>query len=195
MRNVLFGLASLLAATSVAHADPLAVAAHASDSAAPTTYVQGGLMLGGAEHYSTGAFSAEVGKRLVPHLWVHGSVADGFADLPGATGSGSIRQVRAGADAMTCTGSGVYCAYLGGDAGYQRTQFSGYWNKFWPDTGVDYTMPVNKRVGGREGMIGVARAGLDIGGKHVRWRPGIEASFAGDGLDGVNITQSLAYRF
>jgi hypothetical protein len=151
-------------------------------------------MFGGNDGYSTGGASAELGKRVVPHLWVHASATDGFADVPGATGSGSILQLRAGADAMTCTGSGVLCAYVGADAGYQHTQFAGYWNKFWPDNGVDYTMPVTRRDG-HDRTIGVARAGLDIGNTHWRWRPGIEASFAGDGLDGVNITQSVAYRF
>ena len=133
-----------------------------------------------------------IARTLVaPHVWVHGSLTEGLAGELFATGNGSILQVRAGADAMGCLGGGVLCAYVGADAGYQHTHYAGM-----PDPGFcagDCSgNPIDES---RDRMIGVGRVGLDNGGTHGRWRPGIEASFASDGLDGVNITQSVAYRF
>jgi hypothetical protein len=149
-------------------------------------------MGGGNDGYLTLAGRVELGKLVAPHLWVHGSMTEGLAGDVFATGNGSIFQLRAGADAMGCTGSGVLCGYLGADAGYQHTQYAGMTDPILcGDNGCDRD-PVDER---RDRMIGVARAGLDIGDKNLRWRPGIEASFAGDGVNGVNVTQAIAYRF
>jgi hypothetical protein len=192
MRNVLIGLASLLAATTVVHADPLAVSSHPTDTAAPTTYVQGGAMIGGNDGYVTIGGSGELGKLVAPHLWIHGSLTEGLAGQLFATGNGSILQVRAGADAMGCLGSGVLCAYVGADAGYQHTTYAGMTDPlFCGDNGCDRE-PIDES---HDRMIGVGRVGLDIGGKNLRWRPGFEAAVSGDGVNGVNITQSIAYRF
>ena len=168
MRNFLIGLASLLAATTVVHADPLTVTEHATTPAAPTTYVQAGAMVGGNDGYLTLGGSAELGKLVAPHLWLHGSLTEGVAGELFATGTGSILQVRAGADTMGCSGSGVFCAYLGVDAGYQRTQFSGMTDPlFCGDDGCDLRRA--RRPDQRPRLAGIEPARLDQrAGQRVR---------------------------
>lgn len=187
-------IASLVAATATAaHADPLSVSKTATDASAPSTYVQGGAMIGGNDGYVTVGGSAELGARVTPFLWLHGSVTGGLADAGLFTvGSGSMLQVRAGADVMSCGHSGVVCAYVGADAGFQHTQFSGYQTSLWSGDTSSGNMSIDDST---SRMIGVARVGLDIGGTHLRWRPGLEVAVAGDGVNGANITQSIAYRF
>lgn len=194
MRNFLACFASLVAASAVAHADPIAVTESAESSTAPSTYVQGGVMAGGNEGYFTAGASAEAGKRVAPSVWLHGSFTEGAAGELFATGNGTIMQARVGADAMPCSASGVLCAFVGADVGYQHTQFSGTSDPWFCDGDANDCMgnPIDES---RSRAIGVARAGLDIGGTHLRWRPGIEAAFSGDGVNGVNLTQSIAYRF
>jgi hypothetical protein len=194
MRNVSFAfasLASLVAATAVAHADPLAVAATASPDAVPSSYVQGGVMAGANDGLLTDGASAEVGKRVQPYVWVHASMTMGSADELFASGTGSILQARAGADLMGCNANGVLCAFAGADVGFQHTEFSGMSVPLFCD-GED--CQGDAVYDHHAGMIGVGRVGLDIGGKHLRWRPGVEGSVSGTGV-GVNVTQSVAYRF
>ncbi|MBV8757555.1 MAG: hypothetical protein JO257_09780 [Deltaproteobacteria bacterium] len=194
MRNVLLAFAAVTAASSIASADPLSVAATTDSAAEPTTYVQGGLMAGGNDGYLTAGASAEVGKRVAPFAWVHASLTMGAADELFAHGTGSIMQARAGADLMTCNGSGVLCAFAGADLGIQQTQYSGMSEPWFCDSS-EGDCSGNAIDESRNRVIGVGRLGLDIGGTHLRWRPGIEASVAGNGVNGVNLTQSLAYRF
>ena len=194
MRNVLFACASLAAFCSIASADPLSVAATTGDAPAPTTYLQGGLMAGGNDGYFTAGGSAELGKQVASILWVHAGVALGAADQLFATGNGSIMQARLGADLMGCNDNGALCAFVGADLGVQTVNYVGRSDPWFCDG--DYSDCMGNPIDDHKtGALGVGRVGLDIGSKHLRWRPGIEASATTDGGVGVNLTQSLAYRF
>jgi len=57
-----------------------------------------------------------------------------------------------------------------------------------PDGFSDDTM-----TSSQAGVVGVVRAGLDIGNEHVRWRPGFEATFGSVAAGGI--TQSLVVQF
>jgi hypothetical protein len=194
MRHFLLACASVVSFCSIASADPLAVAATTTQEPEPTTYVQGGLLAGGNDGLFTAGGSVEVGKRVSPFAWVHASFMMGSAGELFATGSGSVMQARVGADLMTCSDNGALCAFAGADLGLQAAQYHGTSDPWFCDSDAGDCMgdPIDKSDGG---AIGVGRVGLDIGGKHLRWRPGIEASVAADGLNGVNVTQSIAYRF
>ncbi|HSN27923.1 MAG TPA: hypothetical protein VLT45_16655 [Kofleriaceae bacterium] len=194
MRNVLLAFASLAAVSSVASAEPLSVAATTDDAATPATYVQGGVTAGGNDGLLTAGASAEVGRRVAPFAWVHASLMMGAANEIFAHGSGSIVQARGGVDLMTCSGNGVLCAFAGADIGLQASQYHGSEDPWFcdSDAGDCMSTPVDDS---HAGVIGVGRVGLDIGGTHVRWRPGIEASMSTDGHAGLSLTQSLAYRF
>lgn len=194
MRNVVLAFGSLVALSSIASADPLSVAATTHEDVAPTTYVQGGLNVGGNDGLVTAGASVEMGKRVAPIVWLHASFMMGSADELFASGTGSIMQARVGADLMTCSDNGALCAFAGADVGMQHAQFSGVSDPWFCDGDANDCMgdPVAQD---RTRAIGVARVGLDIGGKHLRWRPGIEATVAGDGVNGLDLTQSIAYRF
>ncbi len=176
MRHVLLACASTVAFCSIASADPLAVAATTADEPAPTTYVQGGVLAGVTGEQTVAGASTEVGTRVASVMWIHASFALGSArEILGST-SGSMTQLRMGADLMTCNENGGMCAFAGADLGVQHTQIM--------ESSDSHTH-----------ALGVGRVGLDIGGTHLRWRPGIEASLTSNGADGVTLTQSLAYRF
>lgn len=193
MRNVLLACASVASLCSVASADPLAVAATTSDEPAPSTYVQVGVMAGGNDGLATAAGNTEIGKRVASILWVHASFTMGAAAELFASGSGTIVQARAGGDLMPCSDNGKLCVFAGADVGMQSTQYSGMETPWF--CGGDYSCEPQSVEQSRTRMIGVGRVGLDLGGPHLRWRPGIEAAVGGDGINGVNLTQSLAYRF
>ena len=194
MRTVVFACASIAAFCSIASADPLSVAATTTPDSTPTTYVQGGVLAGGNDGLFTAGASVEVGKRVAPFAWAHASFMMGSAGELFATGTGSVMQARIGVDLMTCSDNGALCAYAGADIGLQAAQYHGTSDPWFCDGDANDCMgdPIDKSDGG---AIGVGRVGLDIGGKHIRWRPGIEASVAAAGLNGVNLTQSIAYRF
>src|SRR6185312_10711260 len=139
--------------------------------------------------------TAEVGKRVSQNVWLHGSVTEAAAGQLFATGNGSMLQVRGGADVMSCNASGGLCAYAGADLGFQHTQFAGESTPLFciDDTG-DSCMG-NSIDESHNTLIGVARAGFDVGGEHLRWRPGVELAVGDTDVNGFNLTQSIAYRF
>jgi hypothetical protein len=85
-----------------------------------------------------------------------------------------------GLELQTCDGSDRTCAFVGADFGWAANKYTSY------GFGLgDTTMS-------RYGLVGVIRAGLEVGSKRVRWRPGIEAT-VGD-VSGVALMQSIAFR-
>src|SRR4051812_30014769 len=107
MRNFLVVFASLVAAASVAHANPLSPDTAVTDAAAPiasetapSTYVLGGVMAGGNDDLLTAGGTVEAGTRVVDHVWLHGSFTEAAADELFARGTGSLMQARVGADLM-----------------------------------------------------------------------------------------------
>ena len=193
MRTVVLACASIAAFCSIASADPLSVAATTTEDPAPTTYVQGGLMAGGNDGNFTAGGSVEVGKQVSSLAWVHGSFLLGSASQIFATGSGSIMQGRIGGDLMSCNDNGALCAFVGADVGVQAVNYEGMSDPWFcdSDTGCEGD-PISQHS---TALLGVGRVGLDLGGKHLRWRPGVEASATSDGGAGFNLTQSIAYRF
>jgi hypothetical protein len=175
-------LASLIATVSVASADPLAAEARSSSEAPADVYVAGGVMLGSAGGHDAGGFSVDFGRRIWSTLWFHaGGTFAGTSDgLFG--GTGTYTEAHGGLEVSSCHPGDRVCLFAGADVGYEESKFS---DADW--FGGDTMTTENA------GVIGLARFGLDVGGKHVRWRPGFQAAF-GSGQSAA-ITQSLAVRF
>ena len=196
MRNLLIAFASLAVLGSVAHADDSITegfdAAAARDTAAHT-YVSTGANAGLVNQFIALGGQLEVGRQLANSpVSLHAAFATGEADELFSTGNGQFQQVRVGADLRGCNSNGVLCAFLGTDVGFQHTRWVGDEGTWLVDEGGGDTMTVTKDS---SRMIGVGRIGLDIGGKHLRWRPGIEAVLDGSGINNGEITQSIAYRW
>ncbi len=163
-------LACLLAATT-ASADPGRVAAldpaaqpelssTTSATRAPTldsaTYLSTGVALGadGAVDWLYGATSIDAGYRLNPGWWLHGELSGGARIGYGPVNNAPtivapehfVGDVRGGFEWRACR---VVCGMVGIDAGYRSGDAL---------TGVQV----------------VPRFGLDFGGEHLRFRPGIE---------------------
>ncbi len=190
MRHFLIGLATLLAATSVGDAQPALVAPQPPADARPSSYVTGGFEAGANDGYLDAGGLVEAGTRVNDHVWLHGIVTRGGTEKLFSSGSGWFGQARFGADVVSCHAGGVMCAFVGADLGVQHVQYDGTEGSLF-DNGGD-SMPVSYN---RTRMIGVGRVGLDVGGTHVRWRPGLEIAMASTGGNGFNLIQSLAYRF
>ena len=191
MRHFLFGLASLVAATSVASAEPLSVGATTTPEAtqAPSTYLATGVTLGGVGAHTAAGFSADIGEHLYRSLWLHVGAATAD-DGQLLAGSGHYTQVHAGLEVSSCQRGDRVCGYVGGDVGYAQSQYTA------ASSGGEFaglSLGPTEMSESQSGAIGVLRAGLDIGGEHLRWRPGVEAVIAGPSEAAV--TQSLVYRF
>ena len=189
MRQPLLVLTVLAATATIAAASPPAV--YASDDApqpAPESYAATGAMFGG-DLGVDGQLAVEGGHHLDGAWWLHALAAGGLAGDD--EGGGVIRQARAGIEARSCTTHRIACAYAGADLGYQ----SYTWHA------NEYHMSPDEP---HHDLIGVARAGFDLGGRHVRVRPGIETYHAlagnthGEGplkLAGLNLTLGVAYQW
>jgi hypothetical protein len=188
MRHFLFGLATLVATTVAASAQPALTAV--PSEASPSAYVRGGFEGGANDGYFTAGGMLEVGARVAPNLWIHGTAAKGGAAELFGKGSGSYLQAHAGVDVLRCNGRGTACGYAGADLGLQHVQWTGVEGALFEDPADETTVSYD-----RTKMIGVGRIGVDIGGKHVRWRPGVEVSVSNTGLNGINLIQSIACRF
>ena len=196
MRNVLLAFASLAALSSVASAAPFEIDDGSSAPRGPASqYVQGGVAAGLDDGLSAVGGTVEVGTRVSSFVWLHASFMMGTAhELLASDGSGSVAEGRVGADLKNCTDNGVLCAFAGADVGIVHSEFHSMslpWGCSYDEGGC---MP-DSFDGSHTGMIGVGRFGLDIGGKHLRWIPGIEAAVGHGGLNSANVTQSIAYRF
>ncbi len=190
MRHVALGFAALVAAASVAQAQPALVAPQPQPETVPASYVMGGVQAGINDGYFTGGGMVEAGTRVTDHVFVHGIATHGGTERLFSSGTGSYSQLRGGADIVSCQHGGSRCAFVGADLGVQHVQWSGMVGSLF-DSSADGT-PVSYH---RTRMIGVGRLGLDIGGTHLRWRPSAELAMSDNGGNGINFMQSLAYRF
>ena len=191
MKSSIIAFASLVALGSVAHADD-SITASADAPDARGTYVSAGANAGIVDTYLALGGQVELGRLVGDSpVSLHASFATGAADELFSTGSGQFQQVRAGADLRGCNANGMLCVFLGTDVGFEHVQWTGDEGTWLVDAGND-TMTVTKED---SRVIGVGRVGLDVGGKHLRWRPGIEAVVDGTGVNNAEITQSIAYRF
>ena len=175
-------VASLLA-TSLAHAEAPAEAPSTSASAdvAPTEtskYLSGGALLG-ADHAIVAAVSVDGGYQLSGSLWLHGMIAKGTAggiDEPNY--KGGYDTGRLGLEERGCVVDAV-CAFAGLDVGYRH---------------VDYMAEYDNT--NTSGVVVVPRLGLDVGGSHLRFRPGIEGVLDGSQNNiGIDLTAAVAYRW
>ena len=177
MRTAL--VVSILVTASVASAEPLAVHAQASTEPAASTYVATGITFGGADGHTAAGVSLDLGQRVSEHVWLHaGGTAAADGELLG--GQGRYLAAHGGLELASCHRGERVCAFAGADVGFAQSQYS-TWS-------FDGTMS-----GTTDGVIGVLRVGLDIGGTHVRWRPGFEAD-VGNASAGA-LTQSIVFRF
>jgi hypothetical protein len=148
-----------VSATAPGDAAPTALA-----PALPTTYVSlgGAIGVGGGVDWMYGGTSIDGGYRLTDTLWVRGRF-----DRAARIGYGAVNQsitivspqhphsdAMLGLETRRCR-SEAMCLVAGADAGYRFGD-------------SDYT----------GGVIMVPRIGLDLGSRHLRVRPGIEASAA-----------------
>ncbi len=161
-----------------AAADPVAAARTYQEPTAPATYVEGALTAGYNNDYFLGGGAVELGRRVSSFASLHATLMSGLAGQLFESGSGSITQARVGADLITCNTPDRLCAYAGADVGVQHTHYAGdgcsvFEEPCYPSDHVDMH---------ETSAVEVARAGIDAGGKHVRWRFGLEASFVGGHL-------------
>jgi hypothetical protein len=190
---MLLAFASIAALGSVAHADDsiTATATPAADADAGHTYVSVGANTGFVAQYLVLGGQVEVGHQLAHSpVSLHAVVATGEADELLSSGNGLFEQLRAGADVRGCI-NGALCAFAGTDVGYQHVRWTGDEGTWLLDEGSN-TMTVTKDD---SRLVGIGRVGLDIGGSHLRWRPGIEVALDRDGINNAEITQSIAYRW
>jgi len=170
-------LSTLLATTAIAGAQP-----SLTDAAAPApahdsqTYVEGGAAYGVVFLAAT----VEVGHQI-DHgpLWFHAMLVDGSAGgIDETTYSGSIWQARAGIEARRCVAGNLACAVAGVDAAVSHVQYMAEYDS------ANVTEP-----------LVLPRVGLDLGGDHVRLRPGAEIGVGGKGLEQIAVTAGVAYQW
>jgi hypothetical protein len=118
--------------------------------------------------------------RAYDHIVLHAEgIGGGIASM--FEGQGSYFAVTGGIDVNSCAHLESVCAYVGGSAGYAASKYIE--NDWFGDT---------MQTGGT-GAVGMLRAGLDVGNKHVRWRPGLEVALFGPNVGAL--TQSVEFRF
>ncbi len=178
MKKTLLGFASVIASTSLAHAQPSLVAS--TDTSPQLSYVQGGVTAGADDIVGLyAAFTLEGGFRLGDSpLWAHAMMLTGKGSgIDEATYSSSMLQLRGGIEAHGCVVSAV-CAFMGVDAGVRNeTLMAEYDNRHATDA------------------IVAPRAGLDIGTRHFRFRPGLEMQLDHTGWAGAGLTAAVAYQW
>jgi hypothetical protein len=182
-------LLALVSTTAVAAAQPSLTAATPADHTA-AIYVQGGAMVGANDGYLAGSAVLAGGLQLGESpLWVHGQVVHGAVDQLFGEGSGTLDQARLGLELRECAVHGIVCGIAGIDAGIQHTHYVGSEANLFDASASEPLMTMDHAAG-----IAVARVGLDIGGKHLRYRPEIEMAYDG-AANGVDLVQSLAWQF
>ena len=188
-------IASLLIASSaVAHADP------SEPNYQPTSYVEVGGALGiDAGFLPYGAGSLSVGRRVDESpVWFHGGVmlgggsagnlGDAFGailcsaedDDGGCSDSSQpnatyLFEARAGLELRGCVWNGVACLMAGADVGWVHEGMSSG-----PALDTAVTIP---------------RVGLDLGGDHLRFRPGVELAFGSNDYRNGAVTAAVAYQW
>ena len=170
--------ASLLALTAVADAQP-ALDQPASDAALPATaYLEPGLEAGITHSAFYGALELDAGYHLSDTpLWLHGRFAQGaLLEIKGDTMNSDFTEARVGLEARGCLFDGIACLVAGVDFGYRHEMFVATHDHDSSDL-----------------VVGIARLGLDIGGKHLRVRPSIETGVEQGGWNGLGFTTGIAY--
>jgi hypothetical protein len=149
-------------------------------AAAPSAYLEGGAELGFAQGAIVFGETVEGGVQL-DHgpLWAHAMVVTGSAGGVDEISSGSILQLRAGVEARSCVENRIACFVGGVDAAYSHTQYMG-------DNG-DSDRAIGDLI--------IPRVGLDVGGNHLRFRPGIELGFDSKGIDQGAVSAAVAYQW
>jgi hypothetical protein len=159
--NKLVVVFSMLAATSVAQAQPSPTAPSKVTAA---QYVETDLVVGGTAPVAGPSIvlAAQGGYRLSQALWLHGEVS--YGDARDDQGRGPAEQLHAGLEGRTCIVHGVLCGIAGADLGYQH----GSWTSDRRATDMETV----------DALVVVPRAGVDVGGDHVRMRLGVETDLA-----------------
>jgi hypothetical protein len=162
-------LACLLLTPSLALAEPAnPIAAETATMTAitkPSRYVQAGFMVGAATPVVAPNLMAAIdgGFRLSDGpVWLH--TAASWGSTGDDQGSGSNLQLRAGIEGRTCWWRDRTCTVGGIDAGYQR----GHWS--------DHDDPTHSES--LNALVAVPRFGVDLGGRHLRARAGMELDLA-----------------
>ena len=130
----------------------------------PNSYLQAGVMMGAAAPVAAPNLMAalEGGWRWgAGPAWLHAAAT--WCATGDDQGPGGNLQLRAGLEGRSCWWRDVACGVGGLDAGYQK----GHWS----DRG-DPT-----RNESSHGPVLIPRVGLDVGGRHVRARAGLELDF------------------
>lgn len=169
-------LGCLLATTS-AYAEPASEHTGASRAA----YFAPGMSFGSVGGHTAVGAQLDAGVHVEQSVWLHAGVSSAIDGLLLFDGQGSASSLYAGFELSNCPRAHV-CAYLGGDVGYAR---STYTTSSWGMEGSQTT--------GSDGMVGVARLGLDIGGRRISWRPGIDVTVGS--VKSAALTQSIAVGF
>jgi len=172
-----FAACSILATTAVAAAQPALTAPAAAPSARTDAYLEPGAALGGDRTGIYGALQLDGGLRLDGPLWIHGRFAHGgMGEIEETTMSSDFTEARVGAEARGCALEGIACLVGGIDAAYRHERVI-----------TDDT----HRNADTADLI--ARVGLDVGTRHFRLRPSIEAAFDRSGWSGLGMTGGIAY--
>ena len=170
--------ASLLATTAIAGAQPSLVEPVAAPAPATGAYLEPGVEAGLTRGGFYGALQLDGGYRLgdTP-LWLHGRFAHGgMAGIDEVTMSSDFTEARAGIEARTCGFQGLVCLVGGLDAGYRHQRLLAQYDDE------------------RDNLAAaIARLGLDVGGKHLRFRTGVESGVDQGGWNGLGLTTGLAY--
>ncbi len=188
MRNSLVIFATLAATTTIAAAEPPGLTASVAPEAPASSYVGVGILFGG-DIGLDGQLDVEGGYHLNGAWWLHGMAAGGVAGDD--QGGGVVHQARVGIEARGCRFEGIACAYAGADLGYQAFT----WHSNEGDA-------MNEQ---HDDVLASLRVGADIGGRHLRVRPGIESSQLVTGRDtysrapgtlvALNLSLGIAYRW
>lgn len=189
MRTSIVIFATLAGTATIAAAEPPGLVEAVDAPTPPSKTFVGVETLAGFDFGVDAQLAIEGGYRLDDVWSLHGLVATGLA--ADDQGGGAIHQVRAGVEAKTCTTHRLACVYGGIDAGYQAYTWR-------PDPWQEMTADEP-----HHDMIAVLRAGFDVGGRHLRVRPGIEtySAIAGggtggtSGLLGMNLDLGVAYQW
>ena len=130
----------------------------------PNSYLQAGVMMGAAAPVAAPNLMAalEGGWRWgAGPTWLHAAATWGATGDD--QGPGGNLQLRAGLERRSCWWRDVACGVGGLDAGYQK----GHWS--------DRDDPTRNESS--HGPVLIPRVGLDVGGRHVRARAGLELDF------------------
>jgi hypothetical protein len=184
MNKTLLGIASLVASTSLAHAQPSltqpSLVASTQPQPANNLYLQTGVMAGADDTVGLyAAYTLEGGYRLNDSpLWAHAMVIAGKgAGIDEVVYDSSMFQLRGGIEARGCLVSEA-CMVMGVDLGFRKeTLMAEYDNNHATDA------------------IVATRAGLDLGNRHFRFRPGVEMQFDDHGWAGFGATAAVAYQW